>query len=251
MNYFGRFSRMLSVGAIFALAVNLAIAAPQAGRAKVVQVSGNAYLGSAPAAVGDSVGPGTIIKTGPASEILLNLGDNGGYTRVLEETTLTIDELTVDSAGPEKIVNTHLGLKSGKIESQVNRLSSKSKYIVQTPTSTAAIRGTVFTTYANGAVLVWDGCVDVVVKDSQTNREAKYNVCAGQMFDPSIPGVVPIPSNLAAPGFVAGSSFGKGLPFPVGPQVFVSPIEGGVSTPVEPDNGGEDGQETRKTPVSK
>jgi len=229
MNYFGRFSRMLCVGAILALAVNLAVAAPQAGRAKVVQVSGNVYLGSTPASVGDEVGPGTIIKTGPASEILLNLGANGGYTRVLEDSVLTIDELTVDKAGPETVVNTHLGLKAGKIESQVNRLSTKSKYIVQTPTSTAAIRGTVFTTYANGAVLVWDGCVDVIVRDSQTNREAKYNVCAGQMFDPNIPGVVPIPGNLTAPTFVVG--VGTAPPIPIGPQVFVSPIDGTEAAP--------------------
>ncbi len=238
MNYFGRFSRMLCVGAIMALAVNLAIAAPQAGRAKVVQVSGNVYLGSAPAAVGDEVGPGTIIKTGPASEILLNLGANGGYTRVLEDSTLTLDELTVDSAGPEKVVNTKLGLKTGKIEAQVNRLSSKSKYIVQTPTSTAAIRGTVFTTYANGAVLVWDGCVDVVVKDSQTGREAKYNVCAGQMFDPTIPGVVPTPSGVIAPTFVLGA--GAVAPVAVGPAVFVSPTGGSTEAPpVEGSNNSE------------
>lgn len=246
MNYFGRFSRMLCVGAILALAVNLAVAAPQAGRAKVVQVSGNAYLGSAPASVGDEVGPGTIIKTGPASEILLNLGANGGLTRVLEDSTLTIDELTVDTAGPETVVNTHLGLKTGKIQSQVNRLSSKSKYIVQTPTSTAAIRGTVFTTYANGAVLVWDGCVDVIVKDSQTGREARYNVCAGQMFDPSIPGVVPIPGNVTAPSFVMG--VGTAPPIPVGPQVFVSPTDGTGTIPTAPDGGntGESGRPAAK-----
>lgn len=233
MNYFGRFSRILCVGAILALAVNLAVAAPQAGRAKVVQVSGNAFLGASPASVGDEVGPGTIIKTGPASEILLNLGANGGYTRVLEDSTVTIDELTVDTAGPETIVNTQLGLKSGKLESQVNRLSSNSKYVVQTPTSTAAIRGTIFTTYANGAVLVWDGCVDVLVRDSQTSRDARFTVCGGQMFDPSIPGVVPIPSALAAPTFVVGVP--AAVPaVPIGPAVFVSPTEGLPSAPPPP-----------------
>ncbi|HAB15437.1 MAG TPA: FecR domain-containing protein [Verrucomicrobiota bacterium] len=237
MNYFGRFSRFLCAGAILALAVNLAVAAPQAGRATVVQVNGNVSIGSQPATVGQEVSQGAIIKTGPASDVLINLGANGGYTRVLEDSTVTVDELTVDSSGPETIANTQLGLKQGKLESQVNRLSSKSKYVVQTPTTTAAIRGTVFRVYANGAVLVWDGCVDVIVRDQVTNREARYAVCAGQMFDPNIPGVVPIPSSATSPNFVVGPSAAP--PIPIGPQVFVSPVDGPPSEPiiVEPELG--------------
>ena len=69
------------------------------------------------------------------------------------------------------------------IDSQSPSFSSQSSYVVQTPSSTAAIRGTTFTTYANGAVLVFDGCVDVVMVDPVTKREARYGVCAGQMFD--------------------------------------------------------------------
>jgi hypothetical protein len=231
MNYFGRFSRILCAGAIMALAVNLAVAAPQAGRATVVQVSGNVSIGSRPATVGQELGAGEIIKTGPASEVLLNLGANGGYTRVLEDSTVTIDELTVDTAGPETVASTQFGLKQGKMESQVIRLSSRSKYVVQTPTTTAAIRGTVFRVYANGAVLVWDGCVDVIVRDSVTGREARYTVCAGQMFDPSVPGVVPIPSSAMAPNFVAGPSAAP--PIPIGPTVYVSPTET-VNSPPPP-----------------
>ena len=226
MNYFGRFSRLSCVGAILALATNLALAAPQNGSAKVSQVSGVVYLGSAPANVGDAVGPGTVISTGPASELLLNLGANGGYTRVLENSKLSIDELTVDSAGPETVVKTKLGLKAGKIDSQVNKLSSQSSYVVQTPTSTAAIRGTIFTTYASGAVLVFDGCVDVVVKDSVTGREARYNVCAGQMFDPNIPGVVSLPAGVPTPTFATGT---PGGPFTARPVVYVSPFPPALS----------------------
>jgi len=220
MNYFGRFSRLLCVGAVLALAASLVVAAPQTGSAKVTQVRGIAYLGSAPANVGDEIPPGTMISTGPASEVLLNFGANGGYARILENTKLSIDELSVDKSGPEVVAKTKLILKEGKLESQVNKLSSRSSYIVQTPTSTAAIRGTTFTTYANGAVLVFDGCVDVIVKDAVTGREARFNVCANQMFDPTIPGVVPIPAGVMPPSFgVAGAP----PPFPIGPTVFVSP----------------------------
>jgi len=232
MNYFGRFSRLASVGAILALAANLVLAAPQTGSAKVAKVSGIVYLGSAPANVGDVIGPGTVISTGPASEVLLNLGANGGYTRVLENSKLSIDELTVDSAGPETVVKTKLGLKSGKIDSQVGKLSSQSSYVVQTPTSTAAIRGTIFTTYANGAVLVFDGCVDVVVQDPVTNREARYTVCAGQMFDPTRPGVVSLPPGTVAPTFATGPGTPP-TPFMDRPVVYVSPFPPDLS-PDEP-----------------
>lgn len=232
MNYFGRFSRVACVGAVLALAANLVLAAPQTGSAKVAKVSGIVYLGSAPASVGDVIGPGPVISTGPASEVLLNLGANGGFTRVLENSKLSIDELTVDSAGPETVVKTRLGLKAGKIDSQVNRLSNQSSYIVQTPTSTAAIRGTVFTTYANGAVLVFDGCVDVVVQDAVTSREARYNVCAGQMFDPNIPGVVSIPPGVIAPTFAVGPGTPP-TPFLERPVVYVSPFPPDLS-PVSP-----------------
>ena len=231
MNYFGRFSRVACVGAILALAANLVLAAPQPGSAKVAKVSGVVYLGSAPANVGDVVGPGTVITTGPASEVLLNLGANGGYTWGLAYSKLSLDELTVDAAGPETVVKTRLGLKEGKIDSQVGKLSSQSSYVVQTPSSTAAIRGTIFTTYANGAVLVFDGCVDVVMVDPVTKREARYSVCKGQMFDPKIPGVVSIPPNYPAPTFVIGP--GVLTPSLERPAVYVSPFPPELS-PTEP-----------------
>lgn len=239
MNYFGRFNRLACVGAVFALATNLVLAAPQNGSAKVAKVSGVVYLGSAPASVGDVVGPGTVVSTGPASEVLLNLGANGGYTRVLENSKLSIDELTVDAAGPETVVKTKLGLKEGKIDSQVNKLSSRSSYVVQTPSSTAAIRGTIFTTYANGAVLVFDGCVDVVVRDSVTSREARYNVCSGQMFDPNIPGVVPIPSGVVAPTFAVGPG-ALPTPFMERPVVYVAPFPPELSPSGGEGTGGEE-----------
>lgn len=234
MNYFGRFSRTVCLGAMVSLAVNLAVAAPQAGRAKVVQVSGSAYVGSAAAAVGSEVGAGSIIKAGPAAEVVLNLGANGGLTRIMEDSVVTVDQLTVDGTGSEKVVNTVLTLKSGKIESQVSRLSKNSKYIVQTPTGSVSVKGTLFTAYATGAVLVWEGTVEVTVKDPQTGRETKYTISANQLFDPNIPGVALIPAGTGAPAFAMarvggmgpGSGVGSGggtVAGSVGTSVFVQP----------------------------
>jgi len=127
-----------------------------------------------------------------------------------------------------------LTLKSGKIESQVSRLSKNSKYIVQTPTGSVSVKGTLFTAYATGAVLVWEGTVEVTVKDPQTGRETKYTVSANQLFDPNIPGVALIPAGTGAPAFAmsrlggmgpgAGAGSGGGLAAgSVGTSVFVQP----------------------------
>lgn len=245
MNYFGYFSRTACLGAMVSLAVNLAVAAPQAGRAKVVQVSGSAYVGSAAAAVGSEVGAGSIIKAGPAAEVVLNLGSNGGLTRIMEDSVVTIDQLTMDGTGSEKVINTVLTLKSGKIESQVGRLSKNSKYIVQTPTGSVSVKGTLFTAYATGAVLVWEGTVEVTVKDPQTGRETKYTVSANQLFDPNIPGVALIPAGTGAPAFAlarlggmgpgagagsgGGSAAGSG-----GTSVFVTPTPTSPTQPGPP-----------------
>lgn len=217
MNYFGRFSRTLCIGAIVALATNLAVAAPQSGRAKVVQVVGKANIGSAAAASGTEIGAGSVVTTGPGSEVSLNLGA-AGLLNLHEVTTFSIDELSSNVSGPEALVSAKSTLKSGKVDAKVGHLSSSSKYSVQTAVNTIKTLGATFTAYSTGAVLVWDGCVDVVTKD------AKYSVCAGQMYDPSSNAVTSIPSGLGAPRFAGG--VGSAPPAAIGNQVFVSPVGG-------------------------
>ena len=118
-----------------------------------------------------------------------------------------------DTAGAEPVISTKLGLKEGKLYGVVRKTSDQSSYKVETPSATVSVRGTRYLLSADGSAYVWQGCANVAF------RGINYNVCAGQAFDPAIPGVVenPIPEP-KAPLTPLGEA-----PKPVGPVVTVSP----------------------------
>ena len=235
MKTFGSFSRLVGLCASSALASAIALAAPQTGSAQVREVRGSVMLDSAAAKVGDSAKPGSTIFTGTDSKAALFLGVNGPDVNVLENSRLSIDELSFDDAGVETVVSTRLGLKEGKIQGNVKKTSSQSSYLVTTPTTTAAIRGTVYSVTAKGEVYVWDGCVDVAYRDPATGRSSSFNVCQGQMFDPSIPGVVDIPPGTPKPPFV---NVVPPTQLPVGPYPVISPIKTSSPPPPAPNTEG-------------
>jgi len=180
----------------------------------VTRVRGTASIGNNPAKVGDVAGPGSIIKTGANSQLDLNLGLNGPDITVSADTTVSVDELSFDDAGPETVVTTKLNLQAGKVAGYVKKTSAQSSYTVVTPTTTAAIRGTTYLVTAEGDVYVWDGCVDVQFQDR------RFAVCAGQHFDPRIGQVVPNPLPPVIPPRVQPPVI------PVGPVINLSPVQG-------------------------
>ena len=219
-------SRCAALGAFLALSSALVHAAPQAGQAEVTRVSGTVTIGGNAAKVGDTAGPGSIIKTGASSQADFNLGVNGPDITVSADTTITVEELSFDDAGPSPVVSTKLNLQAGKVAGYVKKSSSQSTYTVVTPTTSAAIRGTTYLVTADGDVYVWDGCVDV------TWQNMRLSVYAGQHFDPRIGKVVPntlpavIPPRVQAPVS------------PIGPVINLSPtIPTGGTTPTQ--DGGE------------
>jgi len=219
MKISGILSRYVVAGAALAFSMGLVSAAPAAGKAEVTAIKGTVTIGGQPAKVGDQVGTGTTIVTSAASSAELDLGQNGPSLQIQQGSTVTLDELSFDDAGPEVVVNTKINLQAGKLAGYVKKTSSQSTYTVVTPTTTAAIRGTTYLVTSEGDVYVWDGCVDVMFHDF------RYNVCAGQHFNPRIPGVVP--NNLPTP-----------LPprvqppvSPVGPVVNLSPVKPEAGAP--------------------
>jgi hypothetical protein len=213
MKISGYLSRLAVAGAFLALTSLLVSAAPQAGQVEVTRVRGTATLGNNPAKVGDTAGPGTVIKTGANSQLDLSLGVNGPDITVSADTTVKVDELSFDDAGPETVVTTKLNLQAGKVAGYVKKTSSQSSYTVVTPTTTAAIRGTTYLVTAEGDVYVWDGCVDVSFQDR------RFAVCGGQHFDPRI-------------GKVVANTLPSVLPprvqppvTPVGPVINLSPTQ--------------------------
>jgi len=181
------FVAVLSVG-------HSASAALQQGKAIVQSVKGTAEYSTggawAPLKSGTVLGSGAVVKTGPESEINLNLGVNGQSIVVIENTTLGIDKLVFDHTGADTVAETQLDLKVGRILGDVKKSSPASRFEVKTPTGVAGIRGTKFDIAANGVVKVKDGCVVVVYVDP-SGQVSTYEVCGGFKFVPGV-GVVPM-----------------------------------------------------------
>jgi hypothetical protein len=231
MNISAVFSRVAALGAILLSTSVLVSAAPQAGTAEVTALKGTATIGDQPAQKGDTVGTGVPIATGDDSMLDLYLGVNGPTVQVQANTKVTIEELSADVSGAEPVVTTTMNLTEGKVSGYVKKSAPGSSYTIKTATTTAAIRGTVYLVSAEGYVWVWEGCVDVTF---QTGGEVRtFKVCAGEMFDPNIPGVVanPYPK---PPILVPGAP----PTTPTGPVINLSPVKprpgSPAPTPTEP-----------------
>lgn len=222
MKMFGSFSRPAVLMAASTLVAGSLLAASQTGEAKVKKVVGSVTIDSAAAQVGDIAKPGQTVTTGADSKAFLFLGINGPDLNVLANSKLLIENLSFDDAGAEPVATTKLALKSGLIEGNVKKTSAQSSYVVTTPTTTAAIRGTQYTVTFDGLVVVWDGCVDVVY------RNANFNVCKGQVFDPSLGGAVGGVTDFSPGSYPSikpplDLTLPATVTIPSGPTVYVSP----------------------------
>ena len=203
----GAVSRMLGFAVAVAalLSATTAQAAPEQGKAVVRTVRGSANYSTDRGAnwkalkVGTSLNQNSVVRTAPGSVVDLFLGDNGPVVRVTEDTTLGIDRLTIDRAGVDKVIETQLDLRNGRILGNVKRLAAASKYEVKTPHGVAGIRGTRYDIRSDGTVIVTEGQVVVVyIVDGQAYT-ATGN--AGDTLRPPTPGtrqvlVSPTPPNV-------------------------------------------------------
>jgi len=221
MKTFCSISQFAVLTALVGFSTTAGFAATTTGSAVVTAVRGNGLIGDQPAKVNAVVNPGTTLVTGPESTIDLNLKANGPFVRVLPESRLSIDDLTVNNDGAEPVISTKLGLKAGKASGYVKKTSDQSRYVIETPTTTAAVRGTTYLVSADGDVWVKEGCVNV------TFRNINYSVCAGQGFDPKIPGVVELTTAQRAEfgAFLPGTLGADQSSKPVGPVINVSPVK--------------------------
>jgi len=88
---------------------------------------------------GQTISKGTLISTGFNSNAVLDLGSSEIFLKPL--TRMSIDELETSGS----IIKTDLNLKLGKIKADVKSTEGlKHNFTLRTPTSTAAVRGTVF-----------------------------------------------------------------------------------------------------------
>jgi hypothetical protein len=147
------------------------------------QISNNKGQSWANAKVGQYLGANSVVKTAPDSTVDLFLGDNGPVVRVTPDTSLGIDRLDLENTGMEKVIETQLDLRNGRILGSVKKMAAASKYEVKTPVGVAGIRGTEYDIDARGRVTIVTGAAVVVyVINGTILRPA--NVGAGQTITP-------------------------------------------------------------------
>jgi len=147
------------------------------------QMSNNKGQTWTKANVGSYLGANSAIKTAGDSTADLFLGDNGPVVRVTPDTTLGIDKLDLENTGIEKVIETQLDLRSGRILGSVKKMAAASKYEVKTPVGVAGIRGTEYSIDARGKVTIITGSA-VVVYVINGNILPPRNVGEGQTITP-------------------------------------------------------------------
>lgn len=154
------------------------------------QVSNNKGQSWSPAKVGTFLGANSVVKTATDGTVDLFLGDNGPVVRVTPDTSLGIDRLDLENTGVEKVIETQLDLKNGRILGSVKKMAAASKYEVKTPVGVAGIRGTEYDIDSRGKVTIVTGAA-VVVYVINGNILPPVNVGTGQTVIPPTGGGQP------------------------------------------------------------
>ena len=230
---------LFACGIVFAMATTLTAQSVQQGSAKVVNIRGSARYMSGdttwhPLKVGAILKPGTIVQTASGSYVDLVLNNesaratgsasvpsessapptmNASYhaqpvveqdaVRIFENTVLGIDKLNTTQTGADRVTDTTLDLKAGRILGTVKKLSAASSYEVKIPNGIAGIRGTIYLITATGEVSVLSslsdlansvpsGSVVMAYKDADGNVITQV-VGNGQHFDTSTGQLTPLP----------------------------------------------------------
>lgn len=114
--------------------------------------------------------------------------------RVLENSVLVFEKLTVTETGAEQITETELDLRSGKIVGTVKKLSPTSHYEIKLPHGVAGVRGTIYTMSSDGVIQVLSGSL-VVSWTAPDGTIMTQPINAGDQFDTRTGLVTPIPDS--------------------------------------------------------
>lgn len=237
-------------GVIALTVISAAAQGAMEGAARVVRVKGAARVSTGNYVwqvikVGDVLRPGSIVQTSADSEsyVDLVLGDgkaplpqptlyrlsipnslDTGTTfqptseqntvRLWGDGALGIDKLTVLQTGAERVTDTQLDLKRGRLTGNVKKLSAASKYEIKLPNGVAGVRGTVFDIQAVGIVKVYIGSMVVAWVDPQTQNVTTETVMGGQVYDATLNHVAVLSTDSLAELGESSSSLLVALPFP-------------------------------------
>jgi len=219
-------------GLVFMLAASSPAQSVQQGVATVVRVKGEASyaLGDGrwhPLVAGKILTAGSIISTGPDGMVDVVLGKSiampqaqtapdsislapdapvvgtvdyqpsteQNVIRLLGDTVLAIDKLTVSDTGVDTVSDTELDLQKGKVFASVKKLSAASKYFIKIPNGIAGVRGTLFGLGADGWLSVLRDSVFLSVVGAD-GKPFTVQVDQGNQFNPNTGQVTPLPPDI-------------------------------------------------------
>jgi len=215
-------SKVVAWSAAFAVATGAVVLPAQVanpGTAKAVRIKGAARYTTGdnrwhPLSEGDVLKAGAVIQTASNSQVDLLLSDREepvaepftpalvyhpeaeariNLVRMYENTVLAVDKLTWMETGADRITETQLDLRAGRIFGTVKKLSGASRYEVKIPNGVAGIRGTVFDLDVSGLIKVLVGLViESIAKPDGT--VATQVVKGGQMYNPATDRLTDIPN---------------------------------------------------------
>lgn len=176
-----------------------------AGEVVVNQAGGAIFAGRAETAVSAgnvvSVAEGDTIRLGSNAAAQLRLQD-GSTVDLFGDTTLAVTELLTN----EESYRVRLSLVAGKTLNRVVRLLKPGDtFEIKTPSSTASVRGTVFTVEVQSAeasyVMVEEGVVRVTMADQSVDVQQGYEVTAvvGQPLQVIPVNAQPVPNPASTP----------------------------------------------------
>jgi hypothetical protein len=178
--------------------------------AKIVRIKGSARYTTGGSVwqqlkVGATLHQGAIIQTAADSvvDIVLSEGNpvtaisagtspyQGGanYTptsqqdivRIYSDTVLAIDRLTVDKTGADKVTDTELDLRAGRMIGDTKKISAASIFEIKIPNGVAGIRGTIWGADSLGIMAVKDGAMGLAYKGS--NGPKSVTIEGGFQYD--------------------------------------------------------------------
>ncbi|MGN6554289.1 MAG: FecR domain-containing protein [Verrucomicrobiota bacterium] len=114
--------------------------------------------------------------------------------RIFENTVLGLDKLALTQTGADRVTDTQLDLKAGRILGTVKKLSTTSRYEIKIPNGVAGVRGTIYTISADGVLSVLSGSVVLSFVGPDGNPVTK-EVKAGEIYDAATGQITNIPES--------------------------------------------------------
>lgn len=161
--------------------------------------------------VKEQIAPPNVIKTGtgqsyPTPSFPGN--PTGSMIRLYGDTVLSIDKLTCQGEGADQVTETMLDLRAGKLFGSTQKVKGASKYEIKLPNGVAAVRGTIYTVGADGAVAVMSGSVFVTLRRSD-GSVVTQQVTSGNSFDPNTGVLTPLSGDEALAMTTAAGDTGR------------------------------------------